>query len=334
MKKKITVIFLLLAAMLLSIPAAAIDLEAGTGDDFYVRDTADVLSADTKAQIVQYNETLESQCADAQLVVVTVNYLSEDSDVAALQLMNDWGVGSAEDSNGMLLLLVAGEYRGWLATGDGIDHIFTDNVCDQYLNDYFWDYIDNDKFDEGVESLTAALYSWYLDYYEVDTSTQGSTAAVTGTPQYNERNTPDSKGGNSMGIFSIIILLIVIWAIVSANRYSRMRRWGYGGGFWNVFGFRGPSLYRDWYRRNPRPYHDNHRPGGHGGPGAPGGHGSMGGGPRGGGSMGGGPRGGSSMGGGPRGGSMGGGPRGGSMGGGPRGGGGGGHGGGGGGGRR
>lgn len=340
MKKKITVIFLLLAVTLLSLPAAAIDLEAGTGEDFYLQDTANVLSAETKSQIVQYNETLESQCGEAQLVVVTLNYLDEDSDVAALQLMNDWGVGSAEDSNGMLLLLVAQEHRGWLATGDGIDHVFTDDTCDKYLNEYFWDYVDNDEFDEGVQCLTAALYDWYLEYYEV--SGTGSSALSQTEDTYVSEYEPypqpyeSQRGNNFMNILTLIIVIVVLWALIANSRYHRMRGWGYGGSFWPVFWFGGHRMYRDWYRRNPgpRPPHTPHRRGGPGGPGmGPGGPGGMSG--RGG--MGGHPSGHRSTGG-PRPGGMGGRPssgsRGGGMGGGPRGGGMGGHGGGGGGGRR
>ena len=339
MKKRITVFFLLLAVMLLSVPAAAIDLEAGTGEDFYLQDTANVLSAETKSQIVQYNETLESLCSDAQLVVVTVNYLDEDSDVAALQLMNDWGVGSSEDSNGMLLLLVAQEYRGWLATGDGIDHIFTDDMCDKYLNEYFWDYIDNDEFDEGVQSLTAALYDWYLEYYEVSDTGYSAPSQTEDThiSEYDPYPQPyeTQRGNNFMNILTLIIVLVIVWALIANSRYHRMRGWGYSGGFWPVFWFGGPRMYRDWHHRHPgpRPPHTPHHrgPGGPGmGPGGPGGmsgHGGMGGGPSGHRSTGG-PRPGG-MGGRPSGGS-----RGGGMGGGPRGGGMGGHGGGGGGGRR
>jgi uncharacterized membrane protein YgcG len=52
--------------------------------------------------------------------------------------MNDWGVGSASANNGMLLLLVAKEYKGWLMQGYGIKGSFTDDVANEYLNEYFW----------------------------------------------------------------------------------------------------------------------------------------------------------------------------------------------------
>ena len=109
---KKTLLVLLAAALLLSGSALAIELSPGSGDDFYVLDQANALSSSTRQTIVDYNAQLEQSCDEAQLVVVTVNYLDEDSEVAATQLMNDWGVGSASQSNGMLLLYVVKEARG------------------------------------------------------------------------------------------------------------------------------------------------------------------------------------------------------------------------------
>lgn len=274
MKQHRILVSILLVILLLSVPAMAIDLEAGTGDAFYVQDTANVLSAATEAQIVAYNETLEAQCSNAQLVVVTVSYLDEDSDVAALQLMNDWGVGSAEDSNGMLLLLVANEYRGWLATGDGIDEVFTDKTADEYLNEYFWDFIDNDQYDEGVFSLTSALYEWYLDYYgvsNIDEYAYSGSAPVSDPYPYGyEYNEPDHHGARSTGfsgILTFIIFFAIVWILISMSRFHRMRGWGYTGGFWPLFWFGGPRIYRSWHRRYPGPGPGHHPPHGSPGPG-------------------------------------------------------------------
>ena len=270
MKQHRIIISLLLVLLLLSVPAMAIDLDAGTGDSFYVQDTANVLSAATEAQIVTYNETLESQCSNAQLVVVTVNYLNEDSDVAVLQLMNDWGVGSAEDSNGMLLLLVTNEYRGWLATGDGIDEVFTDKTADEYLNEYFWDYVDNDQFDEGVFYLTSALYEWYLNYYGVSNTSEYTNTDTGYVPyghsheyEYYEPTYYVEREIGFGGVLTFILFFAIIWILISTSRFRRMRGWGYTGSFWPLFFLGGPRIYRSWHHRHPGP---GPRPP-HGGPG-------------------------------------------------------------------
>ena len=249
---------LFLAMLLLSVPALAIDLEAGAGEAFYVRDTANVLSSATEAAIVEYNNVLEASCDNAQLVVVTVSYLDEDSEVAATQLMNDWGVGSSRQSNGMLLLLVANEYRGWLAVGAGLDNAFTGDMADAYLEQYFWDHIDNNEYDAGVQALTKSLYQWYLDYYNVSAGTAAGFAPVV--------TVSGNQAGAAMGsILLLLILIVLLIAVSNSNRrYRRMRSWGYTGSYWPIFWFGGRRLYRDWSRRystRPRTYYTPPSPG-------------------------------------------------------------------------
>lgn len=269
--------FILLAVLWLTGSAYAIDLEAGTGDDFYVQDNAGVLSSTTKETIVEDNAWLETNCSHAQFVVVTVSYLDEDTETAALQLMNDWGVGSAEDKNGILLLYVANEKRGWLATGDGIDESFTDSMADDYMNSYFWDYADSGENDEAVQSLASALMDWYADHYGVAlSSTSGETSGTSYGQSYGQQDYYETGiGGGFSMIAMLFVFLIILWLFSALNRFSRMRGWGYGGGFWPIFWFGGTRMYRDWYRRNPPPPGPGPRgprgPGGFGGGGFGGG---------------------------------------------------------------
>ena len=50
------------------------------------------------------------------------------------------------------------------------------------------------------------------------------------------------------GLWIIILLVILLWALVANRRYRRMRGWGYTGGFWPIFWF-GRRRYNDWYRQ-------------------------------------------------------------------------------------
>ncbi len=282
----------LLAVTVLAVPALAIDLEPGTGDGFYVRDTADVLNAETEELVAAYNATvLEPLCDEAQLVVVTVRYLDEDSDLAATELLNDWGVGGAQ-SNGMLLLLVTEEYRGWLAVGQGLSAAFDDDTAGRYLDEYFWDYIDKDKFDEGVQTLAANLGAWYADYYDADLSslTDSQDSYYDSYPSYGGYNgyggydpqyapaqgVNTGISGFALALF-VVLLLLFLWVLGAMGRFTRMRRWGYSGGFFPIFWFGGRRRYRsyrDQFRGAPPP---PPAPGPRPGPGGPAGFGGFGG---------------------------------------------------------
>ena len=261
-----TALAFLLAAALLTVPALAIDLEPGTGSGFYCRDSANVLSSETEELLAEYNAVLENQCDGAQLVVATVSYLDEDADLAAAELMSDWGVGSASQSNGMLLLLVSGEYRGWLSVGDGLDEAFDDDTAALYLDTYFWDDVDADRFDDAVQTLAVQLYNWYLDYYDV--------SAVTAEQPAESAQPARSAGSFLTGVIALLVIFALLWFAVSVSRYGRMRTTGYRGSFFPILWFGGGSLYRNWRRRQPPPPPP---PGPGPGPGGPAGFGGPGG---------------------------------------------------------
>ena len=107
-------------------------------DSFYVADYSNVLSATTEQSIIDYNGALEYQCQGAQIVVVTVDYLDGmHCDDYAYQLFNDWGVGSSEYNNGMLLLLATQENKAWLAYGLGLTSNLDSDDVDTMLDRYF-----------------------------------------------------------------------------------------------------------------------------------------------------------------------------------------------------
>ena len=241
---------------LLACPAFAA-LPAGTGDGFYAVDNANVLSAETEELLVEYNDVLENQCRNAQLVVATVTYLDEDADVYATRLLNDWGVGSADESNGALILLVTEEYRGGVTVGDGLDEAFYDGFNESYYDD-FWDDVDKDRFDDAVRTLAGHIYDWYLDYYDVEPVAEepvnnGGSYGYGYDYDYAQPQ-PVSRGPSIIGIVVLILLaLAVFWVIGAASRFARMSRWGYTGGFMPIFLPGGRRRYREWYRRQPPP---------------------------------------------------------------------------------
>ena len=135
-------------------------------EDFYVADYANILASDTKNDIIGYNGALEYQCKGAQVVVVTIESLGGnlDSEEYAHQLFNDWGVGAAVENNGMLLLLVTEEKKGWLALGAGLTDLSGEEI-NAWLDEYFWVYVDADKHDEGVNSIFMRILEFYDEYY-------------------------------------------------------------------------------------------------------------------------------------------------------------------------
>ncbi len=186
-------------------------------DSFYVCDDAGVLSPALEQEIIELNARLETQCRGAQLVVVSVEYMDGlYADEYAYSLMNDWGVGSAAENNGMLLLFATRENKGWLAVGQGIYPQFDSDTANAYLDKYFWDEYDEGDYEEAVEELTAALGNWYGSYYGVSSQSQSNGGS---SYYYVPSPAPASQRSSYGGILLLLLILLLL-------PRSRIRRVG------------------------------------------------------------------------------------------------------------
>lgn len=200
-------------------------------DEFYVTDSANVLSNETEQMIINYNGALEQQCSGAQIVVVTVDYLGGMyCDEYAYQLFNDWGVGSSEYNNGMLLLLAVQENKAWLAYGLGLNSLISSSDVDDMLDEYFWDDFDSGDYDEAVTALFKALLNWYDEHYDSSTASAGQVQSGTySQPQDKDDGYYSSYGRSSSslgGIIRVIVILLILSAIFGGGGRGR------GGGSW------------------------------------------------------------------------------------------------------
>ena len=271
MKKKLILPIVLIVFMILPMSAPAALALVAQSEDYYVADYAAVLTDVTKFDIIDSNIGLERECNGAQIVIVTIEYLGGiPSDEYATRLFNDWGVGNLEGgNNGMLLLLVTEELKGWLVVGAGISGAFTDRMANDYLDRYFWDEVDAGNFDSAVRNICEALFTWYAGYYGVYESGNASTplpapilpspapSVPSAAPVYptfeNQSQVQGSARSNPfariMSAFWVIIFLFVIIFMFVVSRADRSRHRTY---YVNM-GMPIPR-YRWWYMWGHRPY--------------------------------------------------------------------------------
>lgn len=245
-KRIVSLTAALLLCLSLALPAFAI---VEPSESFYCADYANVLSDSTEQMICVYNGALEWECHGAQIVVVTVDYLDGmGCDEYAYQLFNDWGVGSGEYNNGMLLLLATRENKAWLAYGLGFQSRLSTKDVNRMLNKYFWKDFDAGKYDSAVSRLFKELVKWYDGVYSTNISGHGKSS---GQPDhYGSGTFPDTLDW-IVRVFLLIILINSLlgggisvgrrrlWAPMFFLLHSRNNRGGfggYGGGFGGGFG--------------------------------------------------------------------------------------------------
>ena len=305
--KRITAI---LFALLLALLPVGTAFAAGTvqpGDDFYYLDTAGVLSQETEGVIYFCNAQLNDECG-GQIVVAALDNI-DDADIYdyAYDMFNAWGIGSAEENNGFLLLMAIEEDNYYALAGSGIDGVLSSGVLKE-LNDAF---LEPDfaakNYDAGALKYFEAVLDRYNDYYNLDITISDGRAAYEG---YMQRNSGASDMGGAsggsesshrtreqrgfFGIFDMIwgfagdvieiIVLIIVLNLLFRRRGGFLRRF-----FFFPF-FTSGHHRRHYDHHSPHSHnHRNRRPptggfgGGFGGGGRSGGFGGFGGGRGGGG---------------------------------------------------
>lgn len=269
-----------LAALVLTalptLAAPVVDVDTSNA----VADHAEILSSTTEQYVNDVSAKLSDACG-AQIGVYTVEELLGNTTMEgfAYNVFNDWGLGSADQDNGVLLLLAPYEADGgdyYIMRGSGLESRLSISTLGSLLDEYMEPYWATGDYDTGTQKTVEALANRLCSIYGV-TLDSGYSA-----------NT--SKGGGSiMGwILIIIAVILVIW-IITVSLRPRGPRPPRGGGYG---GSVGNNLF--WYnmgrasRRPRRPPPPPPPPrGGFGGPGyGPGPGGPRPGGPR----PGGGPR--------------------------------------------
>lgn len=225
MKKRI--ITLLLAIAVLSLPVLAADIpDAGTGDDFYVHDEAGTLSESTRELILDVNGPLEQYCSGAQIVVVTINYLPEgyDSEQYANLLFRSWGVGSETENNGMLLLHVVREDRGWLVQGSGIESQFSTDDINDLLDTVFWPLSDAGEYDEAVARLIPQLVAVYSDIYDTN-ELYGGSGDISSTNTVIDELWDNYRRQQRQSRLVLLAVIVIVLALLFVNSMGRRRRY-------------------------------------------------------------------------------------------------------------
>ncbi|MGL5078484.1 MAG: TPM domain-containing protein [Waterburya sp.] len=131
----------------------------------WVTDMADILSDRTETELNNLITNLE-QTNGTEIAVVTVPETTpaESPKAFATELFNYWGIGKAEEDNGILFLVSTGERRAEIETGYGMEGILPDAQVGNIIDTQVIPQFKQNDFDAGTlagtkELITAAKTS-------------------------------------------------------------------------------------------------------------------------------------------------------------------------------
>ncbi len=205
------------------------------GSYTYVYDHAGVLTDKTMKHIDAMNASLFAQTG-AQIMVVTVDSTNGTDIVEyATDLGNQYGVGSKERNNGLVLVLALDDIAQNGLRGDyGVSG--GDGLYDygQELTGLLYTYMEADfaagDYDAGVKRTFDAYIDWFADFYGV-TIRENYIPAVRESYSTNGGYHTQTTGyiapafGTLVAqLIVLLVVLLVIWVILDGMRYRRYRR--------------------------------------------------------------------------------------------------------------
>lgn len=182
--------------------------------NFFVNDFADVIDSEDENSIQSAGEKLFGDTT-AQVVVVTVENLnSKDINSYSIGLARQWGIGSSDKDNGVLLLLAVEERQVRIEVGSGLEGALTDAKTGNILDRYGMDYFKEDNFSTGLyEVYSAIVNEVYIEY----------------NMEPGEDYTPIEELEEDFTVADIARIIVILIIIGFALKFGR--RGGPGGGF-------------------------------------------------------------------------------------------------------
>lgn len=213
----------LLGFMLLC--TAAFSLDVPPKPNRLVNDYAGVMSSEEQGRLerklVAYNDSTSTQIA----VVTVASLEGDDLFDYSQRLAESWGIGGAENDNGILLLIAMEEHEIRIHTGYGVEGALPDAISKRIIENEIKPAFKANRFYDGIDRGTDAMI-----------------AALAG--EY--KGSPHKEGGRNWPFTLVVIIMIILFMFLQSRArrssgYSRAGRRHYGTPWIGGFGGGGGS---------------------------------------------------------------------------------------------
>lgn len=115
-----------------------------------VMDNANIMSETKRQELEQFLFSLDTN-SSAQIAVLTIPSLEGESlEEYSIKVAREWGLGNAEDSKGVLLLIAFDEKKIRIEVGYGAEGDLTDAKCGMIIRNVIAPNFQNGNYSEGI----------------------------------------------------------------------------------------------------------------------------------------------------------------------------------------
>ncbi len=187
----------LLAVWLL--PVRAEELPEPTAD-FYVNDYAGIFTEQQRTELLEAARALDRETT-AQLVILTVKTTGgQEISEYALEVGRNWGIGSKDKDNGVLLVLATEGRTVYVSVGYGLEGALPDSKVGRLLDQYAMPSYRENNFADGTSRMFWVLNNEIRAEYGVGTAAVPDAIAAAETT---------GKGMSGSAAFGLVALFVI-----------------------------------------------------------------------------------------------------------------------------
>ncbi len=238
MQRFLIYLVLLVQMLFAGIALAAPAIPAKPANNIYVQDYAGVISQADKQQILSIGQDLDKKTT-AQVAVITVNSLEgQPIEDYALAVLRNWGIGTKEKNNGVLIVVAIKDRSSRIEVGYGLEGVLPDGKTGRIQDEYMLPYFKQNDYSKGILQGYKATASTIAKSEGVKLSAAKAEAA----PQAKQKSS-DSSWDNIFYALAIIGFLLIdnlflggiftqmlLWLLFFGGRGGGGRGGGFGGG--------------------------------------------------------------------------------------------------------
>lgn len=192
----------------------------------YFNDYAQVVSADTAAQLNLTLENFEKESSD-QVVVAVFPKMQSDSSIEdyTVRVARAWKAGQKDVNNGVVLFVFVQDRKMYIQVGYGLEGVLPDATCKRIIEDEIKPHFKSGNFNAG---LTAGVQS-IIEAARGEYKGTGSTVA----------QSRGSASPRSISFGMVIFIVIVVILLLKLRGFGSGGAWiisSGGGGGWSSGG--------------------------------------------------------------------------------------------------
>lgn len=139
-----------------------------------VNDFANLLEPFQKQALEQKLEAYNDSTSSAIVIITVPSLGGYDIAQVSLKYLRDWGIGTKDKNNGVVILVSANEHKARIETGYGMEGVLPDILAKQIIDERMIPFFKNGDYYSGLDNTVDAIIQAAAGEYKADETKKGN----------------------------------------------------------------------------------------------------------------------------------------------------------------